>query len=148
MDWGGAGSFGRGNCDCDREGEYLVWIGWGCGGRVGALDCDLPYTPFPGWPSSRSNKLVGGFLLTPISAREDVPTDNNSASDKSGSPRSPEGSSNGSAWSNTLNPSSDKPKSPSSSATWWDGEELANGMPSGTGDPSKIKNPCLTTVIF
>ena len=148
MNGGGTGSLGWGDCDCDREGEDLVWTGWGCGGGVGTLDCDLPCTPFPGWPSSRSNKLVGGFLLTPISAREDVPTDNSSTSDKSGSPRSSEGSSDGSAWSNTPNPSPDKPKSPSSSVAWWDGEEPANGMPWGTGDPSEIKNPCSATVIF
>ena len=56
----------------DRLEDDLVWAGWGLGGGGGSLGCDFPGTSFPGWPSIKSRRLVGGFLLKPISAWEEV----------------------------------------------------------------------------
>ena len=39
----------------------------------GGLGSDFPDASFPDWPSIRSRRLVGGFLLKPISACEEVP---------------------------------------------------------------------------
>ena len=68
------------------------------------MGCDFPGASFPSWPSIRSRRLVDGFLLKPILACKGAPW--RSASVKLGSPKSPEGSSDRSNWSNTPNSSS------------------------------------------
>ena len=141
---------------CDRADDDLVLMGWGLDGGGGSLGCDFPGASFPGWPLIRSRRLVGGFLLNPISAWEEVPW--RSASVKLGSPKSPEGSLDESTWSNTPNSSSDwpnlasysLPSAPTSStfAACWDKEEPANVAPPRVEDPSGSKKPCSVMVIL
>ena len=136
--------------------DDLVWRGWGLDGGGGSLGRDFPSASFLGWPSIRSRRLVGGFLLNPISAWEEVPW--RSALVKLGLPKSPKGSSDGSIWSNTPNLSSDWPNSVacsspfapifSASAACWDKKELANVAPPRVEDPLGSKKPCSATVIL
>ena len=56
-----------------RADDDLVCRGWGFEGGGGSFGYDFPDASFPGWPSSRSRRLVDGFLLKPMSACEEVP---------------------------------------------------------------------------
>ena len=49
-DCGGVGGLGQGDCGCDLAEEDLVWMGWGWGEGVGALDCGFPCALFPADP--------------------------------------------------------------------------------------------------
>ena len=62
----------RGDDGCDGVEEDLVWVSRGLGRRRGSLGYDFPGASFLGWPSIRSRRSVGGFLLKPISAWEEV----------------------------------------------------------------------------
>ena len=103
--WGQRVEQGGSLAGCGKTDDDLVWGGWGLSGGGGSLGCDFLGTSFPGWPSIRSRRLVDGFLLKPMSACEEVLW--RSVSFKLGSHKSPEGSLDGSNWSNAPNSSSD-----------------------------------------